>query len=572
MKVGLAAIVLACELLAQQPPTVRSRTTLVPIDVRVVDAGGKPMTDLKKEDFTVLENGAPQTVRLFATHALTAEAPPAAPPADGLLAPWREMTAGVEPSIPNARVFVMAFGRGRLQAPAKGVDAAIAFVRDRLLPQDRVAVMAWNRATNFTTDRASLLTLLERFKKDHLKVETDLREHFSGLRAVFSGGEIPPEIQREIDAVFAAGGTVASHRVTGLTATGTTRMAEERRQTLNDLLAGDSVSAELTAMGLGLDEFAATTLKAGQEVSALYAAIRYLRQFDGDKHVIFVNEGGIFLPRLEHDEGLAAFANDARVSIHTIRTGGLMTMSPLVQRCSSCPTEVDVNNMGRVAPSQMSSNQTVRNIAALTGGVTEAYGSIERTLDDIDRVTRFQYLLGYMPSNATWDGRYRRVTVRVNRKDARVLYRHGYYANDAPTPAGRNAFLTYTRIADAGSLTQPVTELAVSATAQPLKDAGEVVLSITIRVDKVKFVAVEGRHHATIQVATFCGAASEAIVGDTWQTVDLNLSDETHTKLLADGVTFTQRIPVRGEPKYAKVVAYDYASDRTGSAIVKLQK
>jgi len=407
---------------------------------------------------------------------------------------------------------VIAFGRGRLQAPARGIDATIAFVRDRLLPQDRVAVMAWNRATDFTIDRAGILAVLEQFKKDHEKIEADLRQFFSGLRAVFSGGEIPPEIQAEIDAVFAAGGAPASNPVGAGTTAQLRQMSDERRGTLNDLLSGDSASAELASMGLGLDEFAATTLKAGQEVSALYAAIRYLRQFDGDKHVIFVNEGGIFLPRPEHDEGIAAFANDARVAIHTIRTGGLITMSPLVQKCPSCPTEVDINNMGRLSPSQMASNQTVRNISALSGSMTEAYGSIDKMLADLDRATRFEYLLGYMPSNATWNGTYRRVVVRVNRKDARVLYRHGYYANDAPTPAGRTALLTYTRIASAGGLVQPVTDLAVAITALPLTGAREVVLTITIRIDKVKFADIEGRHHATIQVAAFCGSASEAIV------------------------------------------------------------
>src|SRR5262245_25904919 len=216
MRAGLVAATLACGLLAQQPPTVRSRTTLVPIDVRVVDSNGKPITDLKKEDFAVLENGSPQTIRLFATRAITAEAPSATVPVNEPLPPWRELTAGAEPSLANARVFVIAFGRGRLQAPARGVDASMAFVRDRLLPQDRVAVMAWNRATNFTTDRAGILTLLERFKKDHLKIEADLRQYFSGLRAVFSSGEIPPAIQAEIDAVFAAGGAV-SHRIGGET-------------------------------------------------------------------------------------------------------------------------------------------------------------------------------------------------------------------------------------------------------------------------------------------------------------------------------------------------------------------
>ena len=68
--VGAITTVLAVSLLAtdkhrptrlsaaqQAPPTIRSRTTLVPIDIRVVDLNGKPVSDLKKEDFIVQEDG-----------------------------------------------------------------------------------------------------------------------------------------------------------------------------------------------------------------------------------------------------------------------------------------------------------------------------------------------------------------------------------------------------------------------------------------------------------------------------------------------------------------------------------
>jgi hypothetical protein len=56
-----------------QPPTFRTRVTMVPIDVRVVDARGNPITDLTAGDFTILENGVPQPIRHFSTVTLTAE-------------------------------------------------------------------------------------------------------------------------------------------------------------------------------------------------------------------------------------------------------------------------------------------------------------------------------------------------------------------------------------------------------------------------------------------------------------------------------------------------------------------
>ena len=64
----------------QTPQTIRCRTTLVPIDIRVVDLRGNPDTDLKKEDSTVQEDGIRQEIRLFETHTLTPEPPQAGGP------------------------------------------------------------------------------------------------------------------------------------------------------------------------------------------------------------------------------------------------------------------------------------------------------------------------------------------------------------------------------------------------------------------------------------------------------------------------------------------------------------
>src|SRR5258707_15172467 len=47
-------------------PTFRSSTTLVNIDVEVTDRDGKPVTGLTKDDFAVLDHGAPQKIAIFA--------------------------------------------------------------------------------------------------------------------------------------------------------------------------------------------------------------------------------------------------------------------------------------------------------------------------------------------------------------------------------------------------------------------------------------------------------------------------------------------------------------------------
>jgi VWFA-related protein len=139
----------------QQQPTFRAGTSLVPVNVRVIDDHGSPVTNLRQEDFSVFEDGALQPIRLFDAHALT-------PAASGAVR-QSDAAAAMRVLPQERRVFLIVLGRGRLNQVSNGIDAAVAFVGQRLLPQDLVAVLAWNRATAFTTDRAFILEVLHRF-------------------------------------------------------------------------------------------------------------------------------------------------------------------------------------------------------------------------------------------------------------------------------------------------------------------------------------------------------------------------------------------------------------------------
>ena len=58
-----------------QVPAIRTGITMVPIDVRVLDREGKPVTDLKQEDFIVLEDNVRQKIEHFSATGLTPETP-----------------------------------------------------------------------------------------------------------------------------------------------------------------------------------------------------------------------------------------------------------------------------------------------------------------------------------------------------------------------------------------------------------------------------------------------------------------------------------------------------------------
>jgi VWFA-related protein len=188
-----------------QVPIFRSAVTLVPIDVRVTDKSGKPVTDLKQDEFAITEDGVKQDIRHISVQMLTAQKVEA----DTNLV-LRETAINLEPQ--TNRIFLIVLGRGKLQEPSRAVDALIRFVRERLLPQDQVAVFAYNRATTFTRDHRQIATLLDRFRQMHEQVDFEIGLQMSGLAAVYGSKLIPRSLQGKIDQMFAGSGLLAVRR------------------------------------------------------------------------------------------------------------------------------------------------------------------------------------------------------------------------------------------------------------------------------------------------------------------------------------------------------------------------
>ena len=573
---------------AQQTPqpTFRTGVTIVPVDVRVLDRDGRPVTDLKQADFTVLEDGAPQEIRYFSARGLA----PMAVPAETKPA---VRTRGSSPlQEQSARIFLIVLGRGRLQYPSKGVDALIHFVRNRLLPQDQVAVLAFNRATDFTTDRARILDVLERYKRRHEDVEATFKHQTSGLAGVYGSLEPSATLQRDIDAIFRGPQGQTARAVTPvplpereLAAAATRRavadvaraeiVAGREQQTLGDTF--DLMAGEL--IGLPFDAFVSASVQAMQDMGNLYTGIEYLRYLEGEKHILFVTEQGFYAPRLEADASLAARANHARVVIDTIQTGGL----------DGGPSPLDTGSLvpATVAPRQMSPPvvspgyaamdmeriQVLKSMSDLTGGLAATRQYAQPAVDRIDTATRFGYLLGYQPQDTRVDRRYRRITVRVNRPGVTVLFRHGYYADDVPLPIDRRAFLTSRRISAAGQYGSAIPDIRVTLTPTVRRAQGSTEVNVVLNVDagRIAFAGAGGRHVADLDLVVYVADDKERIIKESRHKVDLKLKDENYQRYLRDGIPFEVTMRAARPPKYVKVIVYDYAADLLGSAIVKLK-
>jgi VWFA-related protein len=566
-----ATVLFATTLAAQQQPsrvpgTFRSTIALVPVDIRVFDRDGKPVTDLTQADFTVLEDGVRQEIRHFSQHAL-------APEERSVARASRTDGVAAELSPQRRRVFLIVLGRGRLEGPSKGLTATIGFVRDRLLPQDEVAVMAYNRATDFTTDRKQVMAVLERFREGHHDVESRLAHRWIGLAGVFGSKSIPEQVQKNIDAIFAGSDGLGFRTVPPGRVTDGGRIAQDHRRALDIRVNTDVAnSAERPAdptdpsrtFDLSLDEYVLSQSQTMTDLENIYTGIEYLRYLEGEKHLVFVTERGLFLPRLEDDTSIAAMANDARVVLDTIQTGGIGGgQLATASRGPAVPGPTFTESFALA---------TLRTMANLTGGHASIYSYADTALDAIDRSTRFQYLLGYSPTNSAWDGRYRRIQVKVNRPGVTVASRSGYYGRQQLVPYNREDFLTYSRVTAAALYPDQVRDINLKLKASlQRRDGGEgdVVVDLTIDISRLALDASPGVREGELTVALYCADADGRSTCDAWKKITISVTDDNYKRTLRDGAEYTLRLPAKNSSRMLKAVVYDYRADVVGTAQTK---
>ncbi len=550
---ALAFIVLAGQA-PQSPQVFRGGTTVIPVDVRVLDRNGRPVTDLTAADFTILENGKPQKVEFFTANRLS----PAEPDPAATVRLNSIVTNRMEPL--NRRLFLIILGRGRLQEPSKGVDATLRFVRQRLLPQDQVAIMAWNRATDFTTDHQKAAEVIERFKAHHEAIEALMRQYFGGLTALYGGGKIPSPLQILIDRVFGGpqGGT--SREVLpgpiGAAEGDGRRTADAMKTAELEAFRAFGTDVKMTdgmfdpTLDMSFDDYVTLNRQTMQDVGNLYAGVDYLRYIEGEKHIIFVTEQGFRMPRADHDRDLATMAADARVTLNTIQTGGVATTGEGVN--------MRVTNGFQLA--------ALRTISEISGGQVAVSQMADKAFDRILASTEFGYVLGYTPTVAQ-NGRLRRIDVEVTRKNVQVSHRRAYIARSGEVRYDPRQALATTRIVSALNYGGDVRDLRLSATLTDGKEGSTrtVTAEVTIDATRLVFARSGDRYIAALNLMVQCADFYGKNVGETWQSTDLKIPASRMDEIRKNGVTVTIRLAVAQPPKSAQIIVYDYGSDLLGS-------
>jgi VWFA-related protein len=149
-----------------------------------------------------------------------------------------------------------------------------------------------------------------------------------------------------------------------------------------------------------------------------------LARMAGPKTIVFFSEGFLTLnssTALQHATGLA---NRAGAHFYTVDargmnkgTGASIIDEPLAFDSAGPSVRMDLQEDGTNA------------LAVDTGGMAiRNENNFGKALDTIQRDAGTYYVLGYTPTNQTFDGKYRAISVSVKRPDLKVRARRGYLA------------------------------------------------------------------------------------------------------------------------------------------------
>ncbi len=380
----------AVALFAQnQPATFTSNSNLVVVDIYARDKSGKPATTLKKEDFTILEDGKPQAIAVFELQRLDSDL---LPPIQDETKTLVERNAVIAPPPPLPKSGSLRFQDRRLitlffdfssmppDDQIRAQQGAIQFLQKQMTKSDLVSIMVFGAAIktveDFTDDRDKLIAAIKRFQ---------------------------PGAASE------------------LSTAGDTGAAAE----------GDDTGSFVA------DETEFNIFNTDQKLAALEAAARKLQAFPEKKALIYFSSG---IPKtgVENQSQLRATVNAAvraNVAFYPVDATGLVAEAPSGNASVASPRGTGVfsgtSQRGR-ADARNDQQETLVTLAADTGGKAlldnnDLSLGIRQAQKDINSY----YILGYYSSNGTKNGKYRRIEVKLNDKKLQVKleHRNGYYAD-----------------------------------------------------------------------------------------------------------------------------------------------
>jgi VWFA-related protein len=532
----------------REPATVLKATTrLVVVDV-VATAHDKAVTDLKREDFTLLEDSKEQEVKVFSFQQPVPVSAARVTPA------VFKLPENVFTNIPhyntNQALNIVLLDALNTTTPHQ------AYVRDQMIKY--LEKMPDGRPLAIYL-LGTKLTLLQDFTSDQ-EVLKQVTKKFHGSTSPLldnpGGGS---------DDLLLPPGLVDSGMIPDSMVQSMMQFEQERTSFQTDL-------------------------RVRYTLAAIASIARALSGYPGRKNLVWVSEafpisidpnleltGNVFAGTRGYGPQIAEAAQsliDAQVAVYPVDARGLIP--PSVFSASNSGYDKFGRSMGRAGRMGTAiSNEsaelanvhgTMQDMAERTGGKAfynrnDIDNAIRRGIEDGSTY----YTLGYYPSNKDWNGKFRKIKVKVAREGVKLSYRLGYFAVDPKVFVEQNPKQQATLFGEALSLDSPVsTGLKFEARVlQPSPQTqNKVMVEFFLDPQAINFESQnDGLHHATVDCVVQAYSAKGKLLKTEATTIKASLKPDTFARVMQTNFPCQQLVDLPAGSYLLRLGARD---DRTG--------
>ncbi len=345
---------------------------------------GAVIRNLKASDFTILENNKPQKISSFDFQSVDEAARLNEATVSGktpTVAQILDRSMGADAAqLRDHRLIVMFFDLTSMQEEDidRAVQAAQDYVNKKMAPADLVAVASLGTTLSldqdFTADKTTLLAAVGKFNG------TNQASNF---------------------------------------ANGTTGSSDGTADDAGTFTADDS-------------EY--NSLNTDRELYAIQTIAKSLERVDQRKSMLYFS-GGLTRNGVENQSSIRSATNEAvkaNMAIYSVDSRGLEALSPLGDASTGSLRGTGAYSGGAMQArldANFNSQETLATLASDTGGkFFSDSNDFAPAFQAIQRDTEAYYILGFRSTDTRRDGTFRHLTVKLNRSDAKLEYRPGYYA------------------------------------------------------------------------------------------------------------------------------------------------
>ena len=500
--------------------TFKTNAELVLTNVVARDAKtGELITGLKQSDFKIYENGKEQQIDSFDFESVDMAVPLKEATVSGLAAGptgTKAVVVAKPEELRNHRLIVMFFDLTSMQPEdlERSVDAAQAFLKTKMQPADLVALVSLGDTLNvdqdFTADKNALINEV----------------------GAYNGTE---------GQGFAQGANANTNQVEDTTA-------------------------------YAPDESEYNDLNTDRELFALRSISQSLAKINEKKSLLYFS-GGISRDGIENEASLRSAINAAvraDLAIYSVDTRGLQAIAPLGDASTGSLRGQGAFN-GSALTNSMNQNFATQEVMATLSSDTGGKAFFDSNdfapaFAQVQKDNSAYYAIGFHSTDPARDGKYRKLTFKIDRPGVKLEYRPGYYAPADFKHSGKED--REQELQDQLASDLPATDMAVYMDAMYFRlDENRFFMPVSLVVPgfQIPFVKGGDKDKATLDIIGAVIDQTQRPVGRVRDTVKLNLDPSLEAR--QKNIQYTTSFNLPPGKYQLKFVVRENQTGRMGSFI-----